>query len=405
MATHGTGGLVGFRSEPNCGRGTVGILWSCFSTIALSMWASLHLDLLESGIEMRIGMFVGCLLIPEAGVAAATDEYATALYWRDRIRAFPGWESWSLKHSFLVRMGGVVFADPAVRGPGSGSRSEHRPGTPDDDDDNEKAKPYYLTLPILLQLIKEAQPDHTPDHTPAVDKSDGRVSTQPPLQHIRPDMFPSTRNINQRAKTDAMVKVLALLQALWFAANVIFRLVVGIGLSLLETMTVAYVLCGIFLFILWFAKPQGLEEPFDLPISMPAGPKSPASERADPRSRAQVARLTTGILLVALFSATHLAAWNYPFPSVVETWLWRGSVIASWVLASLPVLNPVLPVSWYSSPGWYGSFGKRLIPFLATPYLIARLITFALVFTAFRAVPSSVYEKPSWSSYWVSLSG
>ncbi|PHH73166.1 hypothetical protein CDD80_4002 [Ophiocordyceps camponoti-rufipedis] len=404
MATHGTGDLVGFRPEPNCGRGTIGILWGCLSTIALSLWASIHLNLVEAGLEIRIGMFVGCLILPEAGVAEATEEYATALYWRDRIRAFPGWESWSLKHSYLVLMSGVVCADPAVRGSGSGPRSEQRPDSVDDDD-NEKTKPDYLTLPILFELIKETQPDYPPV---ADYHKDSRVNTQPPLQHVRLDMFPSSRNINQRSKTDAMVKLLALLQTLWFAVNILFRLVVGIGLSLLETMTVAYVLCGIFLFFLWFAKPQGLEEPFDLPVSLAARqipPPPPMPRRADPRSRAQVARLTTGILLVTLFSATHLAAWNYPFPSVVETWLWRGSVIASWILASLPALNPVLPESWYHSAGWYGSFGKRPSRFLAGFYVTARLTTFALVFASLRAVPSSVYEKPRWSSYWVSLSG
>ncbi|PFH60960.1 hypothetical protein XA68_18489 [Ophiocordyceps unilateralis] len=399
MATHGTGGLVGFRPEPNCGRGTVSILWSCFSTIALSLWASLHLDLSEAGIEMRIGMFVGCLLLPEAGVA----------------------------HSYLVLMGAVVFADPdppPLRRSGGDRRlsgdfrdihSDHRPSPNehdgsggDDSADEELNQPVRLTPPFLLELISERHIDDSQHDAPVEGKgaapSDQNMSA---YNCLTLDMFPSAHDINRRAKTDAMVKILALVQALWFAVNVVFRLVVGSGLSLLETMTIAYVLCGIVLYILWFAKPQGLEEPFTLPLSLAARlpPPPPSPRRQDPRSTAQMARLAAGILLVALFSGIHLAAWNYPFPSHVEAWLWRGSVIASWALASLPILNPVLPESWYSSPGWYGSFGKPLIPFLATPYVIARLITFALVFAAFRAVPSSIYDQPDWSSYWISLGG
>ncbi|RDA90890.1 hypothetical protein CP533_4434 [Ophiocordyceps camponoti-saundersi (nom. inval.)] len=401
MATHGTGGLVGFRPEPNCGRGTVGILWSCFSTIGLSLWASLHLDLSDAGIEMRIGMFVGCLILPEAGVAIATGEYATALYWRDRVRAHAGWESWSLKHSYLVLMGGVIAV--ARADPSNPSLATAYQG------DEEEHQPVYLTMPFLLQLLDEGQPQKealagATAGTPTTISSDQQVS---PLSF---DMFPSVKDINRRAKTDAVVKVLALGQALWFAANVVFRLVTGTGLSLLETMTVAYVLCGIVLYVLWFAKPQGLEEPFSVPLFLPDHPPPPPPmpsppRREDPRSPAQVARLVVGILLVTVFSGIHLAAWNYPFATRVEAWLWRGTVLASWVLASLPALNPVLPESWYSSPGWYGSFERRLKPFLAIPYVVARLTTFVLVFTAFRAVPSSIYQQPAWSWYWINLGG
>ncbi|RDA82444.1 hypothetical protein CP532_4512 [Ophiocordyceps camponoti-leonardi (nom. inval.)] len=396
MATHGTGGLVGFRPEPNCGRGTMGILWSCFSTIGLSLWASLHLDLSDAGIEMRVGMFVGCLILPEAGVAIATGEYATALYWRDRVRAHAGWEAWSLKHSYLVLMGGVVVV--ACADPSNPTLPFKYQG------DEEKRQPVYLTMPFLLRLIEESQPT-TKEVLPEADISTSGDQQVSPLSF---DMFPSAKDIDRRAKTDAVVKVLALGQALWFAANVVFRLVAGTGVSLLETMTVAYVLCGIVLYLLWFAKPQRLEEPFSVPVSLSGPPPPPVPSlprRENPRSPAQVARLVVGILLVAVFSAVHLAAWNYPFATRVEAWFWRGTVLASWVLASLPALNPVLPESWYSSPGWYGSFDRRLKPFLAISYVVARLTTFVLVFTAFRAVPSSVYEQPEWSSYWISLGG
>jgi len=34
---------IGFVHEPNCGRGTIGILWSCATTILLCTYIALHL--------------------------------------------------------------------------------------------------------------------------------------------------------------------------------------------------------------------------------------------------------------------------------------------------------------------------------------------------------------------------
>lgn len=449
MSAANSSDLVGFQSEPNCGRGTIGILWSCFTTIVLSMWASLHLDLFDTGLTVRIAMFIACLLLPEAGVAIAAKEWATAMHWRNEIRKQPGWAEWSLKQSFLVLMGGVICdqgineseisaTNSAAQEGQAGNRKTEKqdetteleqqalPKAPSirnssDSDDEEKFEPNRLTLDVLMDLIKKGNEiDHVSEEAGQKSpqgKEAGSQQTNNPAaacketgesHRVTFDMFPSKKDINKRAKTDAMVKVIAVGQALWFAANVIFRLVVGTSLSLLEIVTVAYVLCGIVLYAMWFAKPQGLEEAFTVSIPAAVIPRKEVSrtpKREDPWSKGQVARLGAGLAVVALFSAVHIAAWNYHFPSVAEAWLWRVSVIGSWALASLPVLNPILPESWYSSPGWYGSFKKPLRIVIATPYLALRLVTFVLMFMAFRAAPRSVYEDADWTSYWVSLGG
>ena len=33
------------------------------------------------------------------------------------------------------------------------------------------------------------------------------------------------------------------------------------------------------------------------------------------------------IAVLAGFTGTHLAAWNYPFPSVMEIWMWRAAAL------------------------------------------------------------------------------
>ncbi|KAK4211528.1 hypothetical protein QBC37DRAFT_12158 [Rhypophila decipiens] len=74
--------MVEFVPEPNCGRGTIGILWSCFSTLFLVIWVACHPRSLEpdsKGSWLSTEKITDCLfyfLMPEAGAAGGHCRFA-----------------------------------------------------------------------------------------------------------------------------------------------------------------------------------------------------------------------------------------------------------------------------------------------------------------------------------------
>lgn len=94
--------MVGFVPEP-AGRGTVGIIWSCLTTIFLSTWTSLHLDFASKNSESKIIDVAVCVFCPEIFAAVALSEAINTWYIRKALRMIPGGELFSLKQAFLVQ--------------------------------------------------------------------------------------------------------------------------------------------------------------------------------------------------------------------------------------------------------------------------------------------------------------
>ncbi|KAK7696864.1 hypothetical protein SLS64_014120 [Diaporthe eres] len=366
---------VGFVPEPNCGRGTVSIIWSCLTTIIFVVWTVLHPDTHAS--RRRITWSVLIALAPEAMPAGAIEQLVRARQLQKRIRSIPGWHDWTLQQSFLVLKKGIKEeAGPGGEGPRGG---------------------YDLSAARLVELAEQRQ---------------GRDAMALLL------LLPTTADINKRSKTSGFAKTVAGAQALWFTTNVVARLADGLPVTPLEAMTLAYTVCGLVSALAWFRCPQDLEDPFVLelpPLRAPQGAfpasgdtPSPLSLVASPAKENKDVKLGCGsspidatagntlvrslvLLTLAVFAGVHLAAWNYAFPSAVEAWIWRASSLA------------ILPLGVHFV--YFGSrdLGIRHWSLLVTVplFVVVRLAVMIIAFTAFRRMPAAVFLMPDWpSSYW-----
>jgi len=85
-----TTGIVGWTSEPE-GRGTWGLLWSCFATIFLCTWSALHLNVPTQEysdsriLGRRVIQVVGCLVAPEYYAIDAIMQFADARALQARV--------------------------------------------------------------------------------------------------------------------------------------------------------------------------------------------------------------------------------------------------------------------------------------------------------------------------------
>lgn len=82
-AMNSTTGIVGWTPEPQ-GRGTMGLLWSCFATIFLCTWSAVHPNVPVQGESnwiifwRRIKHVTVCLVAPEIFALIAMWEFADA---------------------------------------------------------------------------------------------------------------------------------------------------------------------------------------------------------------------------------------------------------------------------------------------------------------------------------------
>lgn len=355
---------AGFVPEPNCGRGTLGIVWACLPTIMFVIWTAIHLDSHKSMGRGLWGVFV--FFVPESMPASAIDQLIRARRLQKRLRVLPGWESWTLKQSFLVVKGGI-------RGIGGGD---------------------VLTPTRLVELAEQQQQ--------YIEKKYGAHGSSGILM----EMLPSGDLIDKRSKKSWFEKILAGGQALWFCANIVSRLAEGYPVTPLEDMTIAYTFCGLVASMAWLQCPQDIEDPFEVDLdavddavfaAVECGysmdQNSSSSSISSIRSSSPVTGsdgLMMGIVcfMLSLLAAMHIAEWNYPFPSIAEAWVWR-----SCSMAMLPIGLLIL----YYGDRCRSKHWSRV--WTAPMYVLIRLALLTVSATSFRQMPLSVFDTPDWSDY------
>jgi len=215
-----------------------------------------------------------------------------------------------------------------------------------------------------------------------------------------------------RSKADALVKGFALLQCVWLFIQVIARAIQGLAITELELSTMAFILCALVIYILWWDKPFGVEHRIVVTGTIPPGrpvckregrlslhgPKGPAFEILAKDIGLSGENMETfiglGVICVAgaAFSAVHLAAWNWEFPSLVVRYLWRASTMTAFttpfvmsIFSAIPLCCPRLR-----------NIGDLFNYFLLALYCVARLSMIGLTFYCFSSMPASVYESVVW---------
>jgi hypothetical protein len=106
-----------------------------------------------------------------------------------------------------------------------------------------------------------------------------------------------------------------------------------------------------------------------------------------------------------LFSAFHIGAWNWEFPTLTIRTIWRSFALAATGAAPLAVVVVIIGVAITDlrsistlravcTVAIAGALGLLL-----TAYVLARLRLIVLVFYCFSSMPVAVYETVNWTQF------
>ncbi|KAF8217319.1 hypothetical protein K438DRAFT_2082836 [Mycena galopus ATCC 62051] len=253
----------------------------------------------------------------------------------------------------------------------------------------------------------------------------------------------NAKDIMDKSKGDALSKGMALAQVLWFITQCAARVHQRLTVTELEVATLGFAVVNIFIWLLWWNKPLGVQRPIVIGPPKPAdaqpiisgweshweqfgtaifGPDS--SYKYDPLSSTSVPSfwslplekpeeiIQMGLMWFisftgTLFGAVHCAAWNAHFPSTAEMWMWR---VCSPVITAIPSLTS-FSITFSSIAVGKNIFdgknldkviyGTAVIMFFggAPVYIFTRLILIVLPLAALRALPPSAFMDVNWSIY------
>ncbi|KAI5859544.1 hypothetical protein GGS23DRAFT_312562 [Durotheca rogersii] len=180
--------------------------------------------------------------------------------------------------------------------------------------------------------------------------------------------------IEARSKVNPLIKAIAAVRLLWVFATVIIQGSINSSLTQIELSTFTYVLCALVSYVLYWSKPQGVEEPDKHIVAISDGVRpvtdqdikyiqafggSPFLLRnfVPPFGMDNLQRHPTeciptdisltsfaffgpsghkvffgdsdvaGVLVGMIFGGLYCLGWNHSFPSLWEVWLWRASAI------------------------------------------------------------------------------
>lgn len=175
----------------------------------------------------------------------------------------------------------------------------------------------------------------------------------------------------------------------------------GYDVSLVETITAAYVFCGMVMYFSYINCPQDVQEPWvlELDARYDVGTATILEQKRGP-----LLVFFAAVLLLGVFMGVHIAAWYYPFPSAIATWLWRASCIIGLGTGFVYVYywsKIVVHEREEPEKNRMWSVVSRWSLFAASfTYCAARFTLVALAFASLTAAPRGIYDKPDWTVYW-----
>jgi hypothetical protein len=196
----------------------------------------------------------------------------------------------------------------------------------------------------------------------------------------------------------------------------------GLKISQLELMTLAFVVCALVMYGFWWDKPFDAEREIILTCRDDVQPRyqeKSSTERETNLDWDKVVKLVFGVVqlddasditvslpCVALyatgivFSALHIAAWNWEFPSPTLQTVWRILGVAASGAALAPVITfPIVSaIRDLSLDSFVGAIALMDL-FFWIVYIISRLGLIVLVFYCFSSMPASVYMTVDWTNF------
>jgi hypothetical protein len=229
------------------GRGTVSLVTNCVVTLSLCVWTAVHLNVFPPGTTLRkrvlyqLGWAMLGMFAPEVVLWRAITQWRVArTVCRRRNELMnkavsiepaefselklprPGRVSkpWDLEHGFLLVMGGMGVT------------------LIDEEDQSILEDGNTLTPFGALTLAK--------------------VGALPDI---------GREKITARSKADSLGKTLVCIQAIWMVIQTVARKIAGLPTTLLELNTLAHVVCAILMYLIWWRKPQNVNDVLEFPIS------------------------------------------------------------------------------------------------------------------------------------------
>ena len=391
--------MKGWVPQPNQ-RGTIDVIWSCATTIAICCWVMIHLniparaDSLWTLFARKSRWLLIALLAPELVMLFACGQWASAQRSVQDMHN-SGYSEWTTVHGFYADMGGFMLQSPD-----------------------------YIEFPVNAKQVHFLV-------------SKGYMS-MPAI---------TRREIWDKSKADKFAKAFACLQALWLVAEVVMRGFQRLAVAPLELSTVALVTCTGAAVFFWSSKPLNVETPTvvysDVPLSkilMSAGEGAQTpfkdtpldfiepnlytssqfpfnkywgvQERPLPRlpndrdSHLHNLKLVLSLALpTAAFSLLHLIAWNFEFPTEAERHLWRWTCVSMGVVLGGGCLVEAGSIifSNYTSTGlttlrsyklrWPHNMMFFIPGFM---YFSSRLIVIVEIVISLRSLPDGCYKTVQW---------
>ncbi|KAG8848887.1 hypothetical protein FRC20_002429, partial [Serendipita sp. 405] len=241
-----------YRSLPN-------IIWSCLTTIILCTWISLHPNVpkpvdetklngaqwwtykLRAFLKDQVFLFVLSLVAPEWVLMWALRQRLVAEY-LVRTGKVP-----TRKHGFFIIMGGFhKFSRVQVQT----STLSHPPTS-----DRAPSDLLIGSDAEKKSMDERGKEEHgEPDHP--LDRFDVcRLVEDGKLQ------LPLEVEIDDKSKSDWIIKSVVVLQTLWFVVQCIARKMKRLPLTELEVVTLGYGLLNLVIYLIWWDKPRKVARP------------------------------------------------------------------------------------------------------------------------------------------------
>jgi hypothetical protein len=362
----------GWVREPNVGRGTMDIVWSCLITIFACSWTVTHPDIPRKGewATSKMWLCFMAVVAPEWMAVVAYEEYLRARQHSKAIGKITK-SQWTMSQAFFVGMGGLEleFEDcTEILGRDCGSNSSFKSNYASCFNSNYALSVFQRAVQLKKLEVKSI----------------------------------SAEDIRKRAKTNYIVKALVCLQALWLVAQVIGRAVAQLPITTLEVVTVGYVVCALITYFCSWHKPQDAEVYILVKCKNLTKANFHQQVDAEEEDEPLLKRLwekplgcVVGNVVTVIFGAVHCTAWNFFFSTVAESITWK---VAS-------VLNMVTPAIfcgiYHSLPenDTSRTWVKKIMAVVASVYIPVRLYLMIEPFVAFRSVPIGIFYTVNWSSW------
>jgi hypothetical protein len=243
----------------------------------------------------------------------------------------------------------------------------------------------------------------------------------------------SIEAVEDKSKANGFNKAVASIQIFWFFSQFLSRLISTIPVSPLECFTLAYVICALFMYGFWWHKPFDAQTPLliypdpSLSIEQMLELKDSLYQCSTNRSKQdswddmldfifgdtstmeskynrvwireasmQDLRNSGFAISTVLFGSCHLFAWNYPFPTTCETYIWRSASISC---VCIPLIMLVVLLLENDPGKSWEMLWTRTVIVVFTLYVVVRLFLLFEVFFALRSAPPEIYKAVPWAQY------